>query len=182
MYRNEFWAIGWETKGITFKAVVFWPETKWFYYLCQNFNIGVSGLRTINWTQRWVYGTKLFINTYSSGFWWIKTDQILFILDNEIEEKRISPVFDIKRNESTENLLFLIKSLRFALALNLLLITFLYVIQIVYYFLSIKKYFSHYLRIDSILIFNFLITNIIFSFNTQKPQIITELFGCVEKI
>lgn len=83
----------------------FFPKERQFYYIFLNYSSATNGLYRNNWLNKWNAGKNIFKILYSSVFWWIKTDEIIFVAENEINGKRTGILFYSNFNGTTRKLL-----------------------------------------------------------------------------
>jgi hypothetical protein len=111
---NEFWPkhYTFDTKGCLHRASVFSPKNNEFYYY-YNLNetdklLIENSLSNDNWTHSWKYTTHTIINPeYSenviTAFWWIKTEQIYFSIEEIKEKSRIGKINFIRKLNAQNN-------------------------------------------------------------------------------
>jgi hypothetical protein len=110
---NELWPIYWGNKGLTHKATAFWPKHNRIYYY---YNISKTNyyfensLSDDNWIKYKLAGKHLIPDRdvnwdFITAFWWIKTDEIYFVFEENKETPRIGRIyfFDQKNINSHEN-------------------------------------------------------------------------------
>jgi hypothetical protein len=109
---NEFWPKDWETEGRTHKASVFSPKNNEF---CYYYNINdmsyymTNSLSKNHWTHSWKYSIK---NLPDNGqvitaFWWIKTEEIYYLLEPRGEKFRIGKIYYHTKSKHSRNDLLL---------------------------------------------------------------------------
>jgi hypothetical protein len=96
--KNEFWPIYWGNKGLTHKTTAFWPKHNQIIY---NYNISKTNyyfektLSDDNWIQ-WRFIDLIYnkdVNwDFITAFWWIKTDEIYFVVEKNKETPRIGRI------------------------------------------------------------------------------------------
>jgi hypothetical protein len=98
---NEFWPIYWGNKGLTHKATAFWPKHNKIFY---GYNIFKTiyhfenSLSDDNWIQlpnTFLISGKDSNWDFITAFWWIKTDEVYHVVEENKENPRIGKIYFI---------------------------------------------------------------------------------------